>query len=196
MRRMAGLSASIGTRMLSDKCFPTARLLFLLKLTPFLVLSSFRVSSSENGCRKDRSCNHYTSSCVSPPYKLNRPNFFKYQRPIFPQAVIFRWLGHQKNPADIQEPFLQRKKCRPGKCIFFSVFSVYHDTGDDKRPGKHLHNRISLPGLSDLYNSSGHIHPVYFLPLSEFHIMILFRYCSLGYMRCYLIIFLRIPAFF
>lgn len=35
-----------------------------------------------------------------------------------------------------------------------------------------------------------------FLPLSEFHIMILFRYCSLGYMRCYLIIFLRIPAFF
>ena len=68
--------------------------------------------------------------------------------------------------------------------------------GDDKRPGKHLHNCIGLPGLSDLYNSSGHIHPVYFLPLSEFHIMILFRYCSLGYMRCYLITFLRIPAFF
>lgn len=80
--------------------------------------------------------------------------------------------------------------------IFLSVFSVYHDTGDDKRPGKHLHNRIGLPGLSDLYNSSGHIHPVYFLPLSEFHIMILFRYCSLGYMRCYLIIFLRISALF
>ena len=53
---------------------------------------------------------------------------------------------------------------------FLSVFSVYHDTGNDKRPGKHLHNRICLPGLSDLYNSSGHIHPVYFLPLSEFHI--------------------------
>lgn len=33
-----------------------------------------------------------------------------------------------------------------------------------------MHNRICLPGLSDLYNSSGHIHPVYFLPLSEFHI--------------------------
>ena len=29
--------------------------------------------------------------------------------------------------------------------IFLSVFSVYHDTGDDKRPGKHLHNRIGLP---------------------------------------------------
>ena len=54
--------------------------------------------------------------------------------------------------------------------IFLSVFSVYHDTGDDKRPGKHLHNRICLLGLSDLYNSSGHIHPVYILPLSEFHI--------------------------
>lgn len=54
--------------------------------------------------------------------------------------------------------------------IFLSVFSVYHDTGDDKRPGKHLHNRICLPGLSDLYNSSGHIHPIFFLPLSEFHI--------------------------
>ena len=53
---------------------------------------------------------------------------------------------------------------------FLYVFSVYHDAGDDKRPGKHLHNRICLPGLSDLYNSSGHIHPVYFLPLSEFHI--------------------------
>ena len=49
--------------------------------------------------------------------------------------------------------------------IFLSVFSVYHDTGDDKRPGKHLHNRICLPGLSDLYNSSGHIHPVYFSAL-------------------------------
>lgn len=26
--------------------------------------------------------------------------------------------------------------------IFLSVFSVYHDTGDDKRPGKHLRNRV------------------------------------------------------
>ena len=49
--------------------------------------------------------------------------------------------------------------------IFLSVFSVYHDTGDDKRPGKHLHNRICLPGPSDLYAPSGHIHPVYFSAL-------------------------------
>ena len=40
-----------------------------------------------------------------------------------------------------------------------SDISVYHDTGDDKRPGKHLHNCICSPGPSDLYNSSGHIHP-------------------------------------
>ena len=40
--------------------------------------------------------------------------------------------------------------------IFLSVFSVYHDTGDDNSPGKHLHNRIYLLSCSlNLLSANG-----------------------------------------
>ena len=134
---------------------------------------------------------------VFPPLKITPTELFQISETDFSPGGNFQVTWSPKKSCGHSRAVSPEEKMPAWQMyIFLSVFSVYHDTGDDKRPGKHLHNRIGLPGLSDLYNSSGHIHPVYFLPLSEFHIMILFRYCSLGYMRCYLIIFLRIPAFF
>ena len=138
----------------------------------------------------------YTCLCC-PALKITPTELFQISETDFSPGGNFQVTWSPKKSCGHSRAVSPQEKMPAWQMyIFLSVFSVYHDTGDDKRPGKHLHNRISLPGLSDLYNSSGHIHPVYFLPLSEFHIMILFRYCSLGYMRCYLIIFLRIPAFF
>ena len=50
--------------------------------------------------------------------------------------------------------------------IFLSVFSVYHDTGDDKRPGKHLHNRICPPVLT-IQDHSDHFLYLIFMYLRQ-----------------------------
>ena len=50
--------------------------------------------------------------------------------------------------------------------IFLSVFSVYHDTGDDKRPGKHLHNRICHPVLT-IQDHSDHFLYLIFMYLRQ-----------------------------
>lgn len=63
----------------------------------------------------------YTCLCF-PALKITPTELFQISETDFSPGGNFQVTWSPKNPADIQEPFLQSKKCRPGKCIFFYLF--------------------------------------------------------------------------